>query len=82
MMDWSAGGWIMMSLGMLLFSALVILGIVWLVRALARDEREGFEHHEAAPERTPLEALNRSLAEGRIDVEDYRERRRELTGSP
>ena len=82
MMDWggwSAGGWVLMSVGMLLFWALVIFGIVWLVRA--SGEHRGFEDREESHESTPIEALDRSLAEGKIDVEDYEERRRVLTGS-
>ena len=79
MMDWggwSAGGWVLMSVGMLLFWALVIFGIVWLVRE--SGDHRGFEDRH---EPTPVEALDRSLAEGKIDVEDYKERRRVLTGS-
>jgi uncharacterized membrane protein len=77
--DWSAAGWILMSVGMLLFWALAIFGIVWLVRA-ASDDR-GVQHRQNGHEPTPIEALDRSLAEGKIDVEDYKERRKVLTGS-
>jgi putative membrane protein len=82
MMDWggwSAAGWVLMSVGMLAFWALVIFGIVWLVRTTG-DQR-GFKDREERRESTPIEALDRSLAEGKIEVEDYRERRRALTGS-
>ena len=78
MMDWggwSAGGWVLMSVGMLVFWALVIFAIVWLVRTTG--EHRGFEEREP----TPMETLDRSLAEGKIDVADYEERRRALTGS-
>jgi putative membrane protein len=81
MMGWGAGGWIMMGFGMVLFWGLVILGIVWIVRTLARAEHREPEHRSSAENRSPVETLDRSLAEGKIDVDDYRERRRVLTGS-
>ena len=77
--DWSTAGWILMSIGMLLFWALAIFGIVSLVRAASDDRR--VEHRQNGHEPTPVEALDRSLAEGKIDVEDYKERRKVLTGS-
>jgi uncharacterized membrane protein len=58
---------------------LVILGIVWLVRITGDNRGEEHRHEGHGP--TPVEALERSLAEGKIDVEDYKERRRALTGS-
>ena len=81
MMDWSAAGWIIMSFGMVLFWGLVILGIVWIARTLAHDERRDSEYLGPKQERSALELLDRSLAEGTIDVQDYEKRRRVLTGS-
>lgn len=81
MMDWSAAGWIVMGIGMVLFWGLVILGIVLIVRALVSDERRSPERPEAAQERSALEALDHNLAEGTIGLEDYKERRRLLSGS-
>lgn len=68
---WSAGGWIAMAIGMILFWALVVLGVVWLLRAQPwnQDRRED-----------PLDLLDRRLAEGAISAEDYRERRAILRG--
>lgn len=80
MMGWGAAAWIMMGFGMVLFWALVIFGIVWIVRTLADDQGRP-ERRDARRDQTPVEALERSLAEGTIDVEDYKERRRVLTGS-
>jgi putative membrane protein len=80
MMGWGAGGWVFMGVGMVLFWALVIFGIVWIVRALSERDR-GPERGAAARDETPLETLDRSLAEGRVDVDDYEKRRRVLTGS-
>lgn len=70
MHDWGAGWWVVMMIGMLLFWALVIVGIVWAVRELGtgRSERERLD---------PVGVLDRRLAEGDISVEEY-ERRRTL----
>ena len=76
-MDWGAGGWILMAIGMALFWGLLIFGVVWLVRTLSTPAQ-----HAGAP--TPpsaLEILDRGLAEGSINVEDYEQRRRLLSGS-
>jgi putative membrane protein len=80
-MDWSPAGWIFMGIGMVLFWALVIFGIVWIVRALSTDRDRGPERAQAPQEETALETLDRSLAEGTVDVDDYERRRRALTGS-
>jgi putative membrane protein len=71
--DWGAGWWILMALMMVVFWGLVILGAVWLVRALV-SERHG---HGA---KGPLEVLDHRLASGEISPEEYRERRATLTG--
>jgi len=76
--DWGhmdGGWWVVMVVGMVLFWALAIVGLVWLVRELtgSRGLRSGQE---------PLELLDRRLAEGTISPQDYRERREILTGSP
>ena len=79
--DWNhmgGGAWVLMGLGMVLFWALVILGVVWLVRTLTEQPGPGAGHPVHQP--SPLEILDRKLAEGAISVEDYGERRRILTG--
>lgn len=78
-MDWDNGWWIVMMIGMLLFWALLVVGIVWLVRSRAG----GGNGPGSAPRdegAAPLEILERRLAEGSISVEEYEERRRVLTG--
>lgn len=73
-MDWDGGWWVMM-VGMLIFWALVVVGIVWLVRELSgRGGRAGQEP-------SALDLLDRRLADGTISPEDYRERRAILTGT-
>ena len=75
-MDMGDGWWVVMALGMVLFWALAIVGIVWLVRELSgRGGRPGREPDA-------LELLDRRLADGTISPDDYRERRAILTGSP
>jgi putative membrane protein len=71
------GTWFLMGLGMIIFWGLVIFGVVWLVRTLT-DHRPAGAGRGGEP--TALEVLDRKLAEGAISVEDYRERRRLLTG--
>lgn len=70
--DWGAGWWIAMALMMVVFWALVIVGLVWLVRSLAPG-------HHGIHGRDPVEVLDHRLASGEISVEEYRERR-ELLG--
>ena len=72
MHDWSAGAWIVMMLGMLIFWGLVIVGVVWLVRELSGGRRE-------SEREDPLDVLQRRLADGDISVEEY-ERRRAVLG--
>lgn len=67
---WGAGAWALMALGMVLFWGLVILGVVWLARAL----RTG----PAGP-MTATDVLERRLAEGDLSVEEYRQRRAALS---
>ena len=74
-MDWGGGWWVVMMLSMVIFWALVIVGIFWLVREVSgRGGRFGRESDA-------LELLDRRLADGTISPEDYRERRAILTGS-
>jgi putative membrane protein len=79
--DWDhmgGGAWVLMGLGMIIFWGLVIFGVVWLVRALT-DQRDGGVGRRGG-EPSSLQILDRTLAEGTISVDDYRERRRILTG--
>lgn len=75
-MDWDDGWWLVMMIGMVVFWALVVLGIVWLVREMSGHR--GLGGHRQPD---PLELLDRRLAEGTVSPDDYRERRAILTGS-
>ena len=68
------GWWIVMMIGMVVFWAAVIFGIVWLVRGASPGWRSG------RPD-TPLEILERRFAEGAITADEYHERRQVLTRS-
>lgn len=69
------GWWVVMAIGMVLFWALVVAGLVWLVRELTGGR--GFRSRQ-----DPLKLLDRRLAEGTISPEDYEKRRAILTESP
>ena len=71
--DWGGGWWIVMVLAMVLFWALVVIGIVWAVRAWPTSRPTGAGRGE-----TPLEILDRRLADGSISVEEYEQRRTAL----
>jgi putative membrane protein len=85
MMDWNdgwadgmgAGGWILMTLVMVAFWALVIIGIVALFRGLSRD---GQASGPAAP-RDPQQILEERFARGEIDADEYRARQEVLRAS-
>ena len=69
--DVSTGWMIVMMIGMVLFWAAVILGIVLLVRGASG----GGWHWGGERKETPSEILERRFAEGAISVEDYEQRR-------
>lgn len=71
-MDWGGGWGIVMIVGMVLFWALLIAAVVWIVRELVSGPRGGGED--------PLRLLDRRLADGTISPEDYARRKAILTG--
>jgi putative membrane protein len=76
MHDVGWGWWLLMSLGMVAFWALVLYGVMWLVRgdALGRSPT-------SAPQ-SPHELLERRLAAGEITFDEYERVRRVLDGEP
>ena len=70
--DIGAGWWIVMMVGMVVFWAAVILGIVWFARGSLDGSRQ--ERRE-----TPMEILERRFAEGGISADEYHERREAIT---
>ena len=75
-MGWGSGWEVLMIIAMPALWALVFYGIVWLVR---NGTRTG---HPAGPpvaqRDTPIEILERRLANGELTVLEYRERREAL----
>jgi putative membrane protein len=63
--DWGWVGWLAMTVGMAGFWILVVLLVLLIVRADRRRDAE---------ELGPRQVLERRLARGEIDVEEYRER--------
>lgn len=81
MYDWSGySGW-GMSFGMvfmLLFWALVVLGIVALIRVLMAQSSSG----RGSRDKTPLEIVQERYARGEIDREEYEQKKRDLEQRP
>jgi putative membrane protein len=61
-------------IGMVVFWAAIIVGVVWLIREYNSPRSES---RESA---SPIEILERRFAEGAISVDDYRARREVLLG--
>ncbi|GAC1399635.1 MAG: hypothetical protein NVSMB60_12070 [Mycobacterium sp.] len=73
-MGW--GGWMLMTVVMVVFWALVIVGIVALFRtATATSQRPG---REKTDDRTAREILDVRFAGGEIDADEYRTRTAQL----
>ena len=77
-MHWNGGwgGWLGMSLAMVVFWGLVIWGIVAVVRATSRPA-DG----PRADDRSPESILDERYARGEIDEREFVERRKVLSGT-
>ena len=78
--DWGVGNWLLMGFGMLVFWALVVAGIVWLVRfgtANRTTAGPGLSPGlQAGPTRASAQdILDQRYARGEINDEEYRSRR-------
>jgi putative membrane protein len=62
------GWWVLMSVGMVAFWALVVYGIVWLARGTPNRS-------PAEPPEPPMTVLDRRLAAGELTVQEYEQRR-------
>jgi uncharacterized membrane protein len=62
--DLGAGWWVVLVVGMVLLWAVVILGLVWLVR-------DGIERSQRRDQAMPLAPLDRRFAEGALSVDEY-----------
>ena len=73
----TTGGWIFGSVMMVLLIVLVVVAIVWLVRW---SEASGASSRsEASGDGSPREILDRRLASGEIDEDEYRRLRATLS---
>ena len=75
--DWGSFGWWGMGFGMLfmlLFSVLIILGIAALIRWMLIQSPSG----QGARDKTPLEIVQERYARGKIDREEYEQKKRDL----
>jgi len=68
-------GWIFMILFMILWWALIIAGIVGLIKWLSGQSREGSHDHE----KSPIEILKERYAKGEIDRKEFEERKKDLS---
>lgn len=71
----SGWGWALMTVGTITFWALVIVGIVLLVRYLGHSGQQPTQ-----PTHTPEQLLAERFARGEIDQEEYRDRLATLRG--
>ena len=65
MHDAGWGWWLLMSIGMVAFWALIIVGVVWLARGRPTELRQ------ETPRERPDEILKRRLARGEISIDEY-----------
>ncbi len=71
--DWGWGGWLLMSLTMLAFLALVAWGVFLVWRSTAHPHSAGAEQ-QSTVRQSPEEILAERLARGEIDADEYRAR--------
>lgn len=74
MHDVGWGWWVVSSIGMVAFWALVIYGVFWLTRSA------GGQTPRREPPEPPEEVLKRRLAAGEISVEEYEQARQAMAG--
>ena len=78
---WGVGNWLLMGFGMLLFWALVVAGIVWLVRDTSAERRTSgaggvsLDKPTGPPSPAARDLLDERYSRGEISDEEYRARR-------
>jgi putative membrane protein len=80
MNDVGGGWWLLMSVGMVAFWALLLYGVVWLARGTA--SRGPQAPQPPAPSESPQQVLERRLAAGEVSVEEYERLRAVLDQEP
>ncbi len=71
--DWGWGGWLLMSITMLAFLALVAWGVFLVWRSTTHQDRAD-QGTRSGDRHTPQEILAERFARGEIDAEEYRAR--------
>jgi putative membrane protein len=71
------GWWMVMSVGMVAFWALVVYGIVWLLRSGQNTQQRA----EPAPDK-PADILKRRLARGEISIDEYERLHKTIEDEP
>ena len=79
-MIWSSTGWVLMSLGLLLFWTVVVAGVLWLIASLRRPNPSDTASGQpgsarGAPGPDARAILDERLARGDLTVEEYQTRR-------
>ena len=69
------GGWVVMTVMMLVFWALLIFGGIALWQAMRRDTTRPAERPPADERSDALRLLDERFARGEVDVDDYQHRR-------
>lgn len=75
MMNWGFGLWWLMPFVMIAFWIVVIVGIISLIRWLARSERG----REIKSEETALDILRKRYAKGEISKEDFERMKKDIS---
>ena len=78
-MMWGYNGFGFGGFGMLLFWILIIGGIVWLVRSLAKTPNAG-SGEPRTRDKTALDILGERYARGEIDKAEFEQKRDDLKG--
>ena len=79
-MDLDGWGWVLMTLGMIAFWAILIFAFLWILRGLGgQPVASASDPGEASSD--PVAILDRRLAEGDISIEEHRARRQALGAS-
>ena len=83
--SWSGADWALMSVAMLLFWAVVVAGVIWLVRTVGnsgpRSDDRGSTDKPGGPDRSNAQdILAERYARGELSDEEYRARRDVLSG--
>lgn len=83
--SWSGADWALMSVAMLLFWAVVVAGVIWLVRTVGNSgptpgDRDSTDKPSGPDRSSAQDILDERYARGELSDEEYRARRDVLSG--